>query len=150
MRSPTLHLLCGLPGSGKSTLAVELEAQHQALRLSPDAWLMRILGQPHNEQARRQIEGIQWELAQKALALGVSVVLDFGFWHREERDLFRKVARSLGAKVQIHYLQHSQSELMRRLEKRNANLPADGFYVDPSALDEWSNTFEAPTAEELE
>jgi len=33
----TLFLICGLPGSGKSTLARQLEQEHRALRLVPDA-----------------------------------------------------------------------------------------------------------------
>ena len=40
----TLHLVCGLPGSGKSTLAAKLEVERQALRLTPDDWIARLLG----------------------------------------------------------------------------------------------------------
>ncbi len=76
LSKPTLHLICGLPGSGKSTLASELEVKYKALRFNPDAWLIQLFGDGNNEKARATIEGIQWELAQKALSLGLDAILE--------------------------------------------------------------------------
>src|SRR6476469_7145718 len=89
---PTLFLLCGLPGSGKTTLAKQLEIQHNALRLSPDEWIVQILQDPadivERGRLRSPVENIQWELAKRALVLGTNVILEFGFWSRQERDYF--------------------------------------------------------------
>lgn len=46
---PTLHLICGLPGSGKTTLAKQLEHDPPALRLAPDEWMARIVGDGYDE-----------------------------------------------------------------------------------------------------
>lgn len=147
---PTLHLICGLPGSGKSTLAKELEKGHPALRLTPDEWMARIVGDGHNEEKRAVIETIQWEIAEQALRLGIDVILESGFWSRRERDEFRAKARTLGATTKLYFLDVPRDELLRRLEKRNEQLPPDTFHVKESDLDQWITQFEAPTPDELE
>jgi hypothetical protein len=88
-RTPTLHLIIGLPGSGKTTLAKQLERQHSALRLTPDEWVTRLFGVEVPEEpdiARDTVETLLWQIATRALSLGVDVVLDFGCWARGARD----------------------------------------------------------------
>ena len=147
---PTLHLICGLPGSGKSTLAKKLESEYPALRLTPDEWMSRILENGYDDKKRAVVESIQWEIAERVLRLGVDVILENGFWVRKERDEFRAKAKELGADVKLYYLDVSKDELWNRLEKRNAALPPHTFHIKESDLDEWINSFEAPTAQELE
>ena len=147
---PTLHLVCGLSGSGKSTFAKELEKGHPALRLTPDEWMMRIVGDGYNEDKRAVIESIQWEIAQQALCLGIDVILESGFWSRKERDEFRDRAKELGVTTKLYFLDVPRDELWRRLQKRNAELPPDTFHVKESDLDKWVTQFEAPTSDELD
>lgn len=146
---PTLHLLCGLPGSGKTTLALKLEEEHNALRLTPDEWMARIVGDGYNEEKRAVVEAIQWEIAARVLRIGASVILDFGFWGRDERDDFRARATAVGARTKVHYLNVSRQELLNRLTKRNAELPPDTFKVDETQLDLWLSWFTPPTDDEL-
>ena len=40
-----------------------------------------------------------WNIASRALELGTNVILDFGFWAREEREDYRLRAKRLGARV---------------------------------------------------
>src|SRR4051812_38672506 len=40
----TLILMVGLPAAGKTTRARELAATHQALRLTPDHWMISLFG----------------------------------------------------------------------------------------------------------
>src|SRR3954467_9955429 len=86
----TLPLMVGLPCSGKTTLARKLEHERSALRLTPDEWQLRLFGQdaeePEHEARHSLIEALLWDLASRALVLGTSVILDFGFWAREERE----------------------------------------------------------------
>jgi predicted kinase len=146
---PTLHLICGLPGSGKSTLAKELEAKHPALRLTPDEWMDRIVGDGYNEEKRAVVQAIQWEIAQQALRLGVDVILENGFWTRTERDGFKATAATLGATTKLYFLDVPRDELVRRLKQRNENLPPHTFPVKESDLDHWITQFEAPMEDEL-
>jgi predicted kinase len=146
---PTLHLICGLPGSGKSTLARQLERELPALRLTPDEWMARIVGDGYDEPKRAAVEAVQWEIAQRALTLGLNVVLENGFWARSERDAFRARAAELGAQAKLHFLDAPIDELKRRLALRNASLPPDTFPVAPHLIDEWVRLFEPPTPDEL-
>jgi len=147
---PTLHLVCGLPGSGKSTLARRLERELPALRLTPDEWMARIVGgDGHDEAKRAAVEAVQWDVAARALTLGLDVILENGFWTRGERDDLRERAAALGAAVRLYYLDVPRDELVRRLEVRNAALPPDTFHVTVEELDLWSMWFEPPTADEI-
>jgi predicted kinase len=145
----TLFLICGLPGAGKTTVARRIEAERPALRLTPDEWMARIVGDGFDDRKRAAVEAVQWEIAMRALALGVDVVIDFGFWSRTERADFRARAEATGAKTRLIYLDVPREELLRRLAARNADLPPDTFPVTAEQLDLYSTWFEAPTADEL-
>lgn len=147
---PTLHLICGLPGAGKTTLAKRLERDLPALRLAPDEWMARIVGDGYDEAKRAAVEAVQWEVAARALSLGVAVVLENGFWSRRERDDFRSRAAALGAETRLHFLDVPREELLKRLALRNAALPPDTFRVSAAQLDAWSRSFEPPTPDELD
>jgi predicted kinase len=148
-----LFLICGLPGSGKSTLARQLEQARPALRLCPDEWIATILADPQDtgelDRLRTPVETLQWELAQRALVLGVDVVLEYGFWSREERSFFRTQAEALGAKVELRYLEVSRDELWARLSRRNAALPPGTFPVSEAQLDLWWSWFQPPAPDEF-
>jgi predicted kinase len=146
---PTLHLICGLPASGKTTLAARLEHEERALRLTPDVWMARLVGDGFDDAKRAEVEALQWAIAARALALGLNVVLENGFWSRKERDMFRAEAAALGARTKVHFLDVPKAELVRRLAARNAALPPDTFHVDPALLDEWTGLFEPPEPDEL-
>jgi predicted kinase len=146
----TLFMVCGLPGSGKTTLAKQIEREQSALRLAPDEWMARIIGDGYDEAKRATVEAVQWEIAARALSLGVNVVLESGFWSRRERDDLRSRAVALGADAKLRFLDVPRDELLRRLALRNAVQPADTFRVDDAQLDLWFGQFEPPTPDELE
>jgi predicted kinase len=142
-------LICGLPASGKTTRAKELEREHSALRLTPDEWIVALGVDAHDDTKRAAVEAQQWQVAARALELGINVVLDFGVWSRAERDNFRARAKALGAVTVLHYLDVPRDELRRRLGKRNAALPAGTSHIDDTQLDSYIAWLEPPTAEEL-
>jgi predicted kinase len=142
--------MCGLPGSGKTTVARRLEAEHNALRLSSDEWIARIVGTGYDKAKRAEIEAIQWEIAQRALGLGLSVILESGFWSRSERREFRARAAELGAGSKLIFLDVPVDELVDRVIRRNASLPPGSFHVEPADLKTWAGMFERPTPDELE
>lgn len=149
----TLHLMVGLPCAGKSTAARQLERERAALRLTPDEWQIRLFGQdaeePEHDARHSLIEALQWEVASRALALGVDVILDFGFWAREEREDFRARAKQLGASSEVHFLDVPEDELLRRLARRNAERPSASFYIPAEMMRPWIAMFQRPTDDEL-
>ena len=141
--------MCGLPGAGKTTLAKQLEIDRPALRLTPDEWMGPLFGTGDDEPKRAVVEALMWDVAARALRLGVDVILDFGFWGREERAGFRERAAALGARTDVKFLDVPRDELIRRVVERNAALPPDTFRVEPTDLGLWFDLFEAPTVDEL-
>ena len=150
----TLHLMVGLPCSGKTTLAQKLEHQLPALRLTPDEWQIPLFGQdaeePEHDARHSLIEAMLWNIASRALELGTNVILDFGFWAREEREDYRLRAKQLGASSEVHYLDVSEAELLRRLEKRNSRPSQESFIISEEAMKPLFAFFQKPTLDELE
>ena len=150
--SPILYLMCGLPGSGKTTLAKELESAGKGVLLNGDSWVSKLY--PHDaetaarDERRSLVEEVQWELAERLLSNGVSVILDWGVWARAERDHYRQRAWDLGAEVQTIFLDVPIETLKERVAKRNEQLPSAAFRISAEELDEWATIFEPPTSEE--
>ena len=143
---PRLLLLCGLPASGKTTLARELADAYGAVRLNPDEWKRALAADPFDEHFRVGLEGQFWGLTQRLLALGTSVILEWGFWARSERDEMREVARSLGVAVELRFLDAPYNELVRRVVARHS---AGGIAITESHMERYRGIFQPPTEEEL-
>ena len=149
MSDARLILICGLPGSGKTTLARQLAPERGAVRLCPDEWKHDLGIDYYDEQGRVRLEKRLWRLGEELLALGQSVILENGFWAREERDELRLAARTLGVAVELHYLKAPVDELWRRLEIRNEEARAGTAPIGREDLERWARQFEAPDTAEL-
>jgi predicted kinase len=141
-----LVLLCGLPASGKTTLARELADAYGAVRFNPDEWELALDVDPFDEGFQARLEAEFWELTQRLLVLGPSVVLEWGFWARSERDEKREAARTLGVAVELRFLDAPHDELVRRVVARHA---AGGVAITESHMERYRGIFELPTDDEL-
>jgi predicted kinase len=108
---------------GKTARAKKLAARHGALRLSPDAWMIPLFGDIDAGGKRDVLEGRLMGLVLAALRPGTSVILDLGFWARDERSALRWLAASAGASCQVIYLpagrvtQRSRIRTARRMRR---------------------------------
>ncbi len=150
----TLYLMVGLPGSGKTELARKLERERSAIRLNIDEWHVPLFGQDANEpeHATRHslIENLLWGIASRALTLGVDVILDFGFWAREEREDYRRRASGLGAASEVIFLDVPGDELLRRLAVRSSQPSQTTFQISAEMMKPWIASFQRPTPDELQ
>jgi predicted kinase len=150
----TLHLMVGLPCSGKTMLAKKLEHELSAIRLTPDEWQIGLFGQdakqPEHNARHNFIEAMLWNIASRALELGTNIILDFGFWAREEREDYRLRAKRLGASSEVHFLDVPEEELLRRLAGRNSQPSQESFHIPEESMKPWIEFFQKPTPEELE
>lgn len=149
LKQPTLCVLVGLPASGKTTRARRLETEEQALRLTPDDWMMPLFGVAEGEGKRDVLEGRFVWLAMSALRAGVNVVLDFGVWTKDERSALRHLAREVGSACALIYLPIEPSEQLRRVESRLVHERQSTFRVSADDLQRFRDRFQVPDEDEL-
>ena len=147
--STRLVLITGLPASGKSTLARRLAPTIPAIRLDKDQWTTQLGHDPWDDDFRPLIEGKLWTLTRELLALGQSVILEWGHWARAERDEKRLAARALGVGVELHYLDAPLEELIQRAERRNVSGEWSASPMTRAHFEQWAGSFQPPDEEEL-
>jgi predicted kinase len=145
-----LFVMVGLPGAGKTTRARQIEVQRQALRLTPDDWILPLFGEPEPAEKRDVLEGRFVWLALRSLRLGMNVVLDFGVWGRDERMALRSLAASAGAPCELIYLEIEPDEQKRRIERRFRAHPEATFEMSGDDLERSMLLFQTPDQGELD
>jgi len=145
-KRPILHLLVGLPCSGKSTYAQGMQAEFPSVILNADSWELALFGSifpsERHEKVHDQLEKLLWGLGQDILRHGTSVVLDYGFWAREERDYYRQTAGNMGLGFMIHYLDTPLEVIRERVTSRSAK--ESEFNISYEDILGWSRIFEPP------
>jgi predicted kinase len=152
----TAHLISGLPCSGKTTYATSLRADLGGVSFSLDRWLITSFGRysiadvGHEEHVRRVLSSREliWEAASEFLKRDIDVILDDGFFLRENRMRVISAARQLGAAAKSHFIDTPLATIRPRLEIRNARLPRYNFWIGPDTLEAFAELFEVPTDDE--
>jgi predicted kinase len=159
--STRLVLICGLPASGKATLAHQLAPKIPAIRLDKDQWTTQLGLDVWDDEFRVGLERHQlWALTQELLAQGQSVILEWGYWARVERDEQRLGARALGVGVELHYVDAPLEELIERAQRRNVSgewsaapmtraVPSRWRATTRAHFERWATIFQPPDGEEL-
>ena len=149
-------LICGKICSGKSTYAEQLRVQNNAVVLSTDEITLALFGQHCGDKHDDYVERTQNYLFYKSLELvevEINVILDWGFWMKEERDYAREFYNSRNIECEFHYINISDETWKARLEKRNNAILAEetcAYYVDDNLAKKFASIFEVPNEDEID
>ena len=128
-------MMCGVCGSGKTTYAKKKE-QEGYIRLSIDEEMWKLYGRKGidypEEQYEKLSEQVEAALQKKLLSLiqqGKDVVIDFSFWSKENRNIYKELIQKAGAETELIYMKASKELLQKRLYKRNQVLNANSPFV---------------------
>ena len=141
----TLFIITGLPGVGKSTRAAALEAETGAVRMEPDAWMSELGLDLWDEERRFAIEAMQWRLSRRFLAAGVSVIIEWGTWGRDERLTLAGEAKALDARTELHWLTAPLDVMLERIRARGRENPP----ITIEHIEAWVGLYQSPDAAEL-
>jgi predicted kinase len=136
---PTVYAICGFIGAGKTTFAKKLEEQTGAVRITKDEWLIRLIGNDPTVAGFAEYDGricelsrdVAFQLAEK----GMDVIIDEGFWAKEQRLELRRRIEETGARAVFYYLDTSMETIRERVARRNGYLTKDSFQISREMLD---------------
>ncbi len=144
-----LVLVVGQVGAGKTTRARQLASATGAVRLSPDEWMAPLFRHSDPDGMRDVVEGRLIWTAIEILRAGSSVVLDFGFWGRDERAALGWLAGTVGAATRTEWLPVDRATQAERVAKRWREMPEQTWEVTQAELDEWRPLLQEPDEDEL-
>lgn len=151
--TPTLHLTVGLPGVGKTTLARKIADEDNAVRFTPDEWMIPLFGttwrEPDTVGKRDVLEGRMLWTAHEVLRAGGSVVLDFGCWSQAERWAVRAVAEHAGGRFRLLFIDLPEDERRARTMARWEADPSATFEITDDDHDRFQGVFQPPTEAEI-
>ncbi len=139
-------MIHGFAGAGKTTFSKQLERDKNAVRFSPDEWMIARHG--HNPPADlfaeylTQVKVYIRQAAAAALREGRRVIFDFGFWSRAERDECRNFAEDAGVSSILYHVYADRDVMRNRALKRTADLPSGALVIDENALALFWSRFE--------
>ena len=151
-RQPIVYLICGFIGAGKNTFAKKLEEKTGAVRITKDEWSIHFIGNDPTIDGyaawdTKIIElsrDVAFQLAEK----GIDVIIDEGFWAKEQRDELRRKIDAIGAKAVMYYVDTPIETIRERVVGRNNNLTKDSFKISREMLDNYLMYWQPPSEDE--
>ncbi len=148
----TVYAMCGFIGAGKTTFAKELEEKSGAVRITKDEWLIRLIGNDPTidgfEEYDSKICGLSRDVAFQLVEKGIDVIIDEGFWAKEQRVELRRRIEAIGAKEVLYYVDTPIETIRERILGRNFNFTEDSFKISRVMLDNYLRYWQPPSEDE--
>ena len=125
--NPYLVLMCGLPGAGKTHFALRLAAETPLQIIESDAARKALMVVPaYNAEENLRVFAACRRLMDELLDNGVPVLLDATNVTERDRAYSYTAAEGRGAEVVVVRVKAPESEVRRRLRRRERRLSKDG------------------------
>jgi predicted kinase len=151
-RRPIVYLICGFIGAGKTTFAKTLEKKTGAVRITKDEWSIRLIGNDpaidRYEEWDQKIIGLSRDFAFYLAGKGIDVIMDEGFWAREEREELKRRIREIGAEAVMYYVDTPIETIRERVAGRNRGIAKDSFTISREMLDNYLMYWQPPGEDE--
>ena len=148
---PTVHFLCGYMGFGKSTIARRLALQYNAVILNDDEFIRRLFGRnlPERQfrQAHDKVTKFTWELGERIVSIGTSVIFDRGFWSRESRKNAVERAEKFCDSILFHQIECDMKTAKQRVLSRTAE-NEDALEITEATFDLFAERYEPISPDE--
>ena len=151
-----VYLICGKICCGKTTYANKICAENNAVLLSVDEITLALFGQYCGDKHDKYVERAEKYLLNKSMEFinkDISVVLDWGFWTKAERESAKEFYKSRNIECELHYIDISDEVWKSRLRKRNNAVLANetsAYYVDDNLAAKFASIFELPSEDEID
>lgn len=149
-------LICGKICCGKSTYAERLRVEDNAVLLSVDEIMLALFGlyagDRHDEYAAKTKKYLL-DKAVEIVESGISVILDWGFWTKDERTSVKEFYTAKKIAHEFHYLDISDETWKARLNERNHAVSAgevNAYIVDENLSAKFDGIFQMPDREEID
>ena len=153
---PKVILICGKICSGKTRYFEKLRQSQRVVLLSCDEIESGIFHHSLGENHDIVAADIQKYLHGKAVEIvraGSSVVLDWGFWSRSEREETSRFYKSNDIAYEWHYVDVTDRVWQQNIDSRNRAVLAGesvDYYVDDGLLRKMNSRFEPPGRDEID
>ncbi|MCM1356987.1 MAG: ATP-binding protein [Prevotella sp.] len=149
-------MVCGKICSGKSTYAEKLRMEDNSVLLSVDEIMLTVFGQNAGEKHDEYVGKIKTYLLKKIpefINAGISIILDWGFWTKQERDFTRKFCKIRNIECEVHYINISNEVWKQHISNRNNMVSAgksESYFVDDRLVEKFISMFEVPNKNEVD
>ena len=152
-----LIAICGKICCGKSYYSKHLKERENAVVLScdelTDVLFDNNLGDKHDEMSKR-IWKYLLKKAEDIIKTNTNVILDWGFWSKNDRSYINDYFNSKNIVVEWHYINIDDKSWQKNINERNQRV-LDGYggsdyYLDEGLMKKLLSKWESPTKDEID
>ena len=151
-----VFLICGKVCSGKTEYSHRLCKDVDAHLLSVDEITLSDCKDQWNTDHDDYVKMVKQILLDRSLQLiaeGKSIVFDWGFWSKREREAVKEFFKSRSIDFELHYINVSDDLWNKRIESRNSlvlSKHSGSYFVDSGLKEKCLALFEEPCKDEVD
>jgi len=150
-------LICGKICSGKTYYAQKLKKENNAVILSTDEVTNHLINNEQGEFYNIFADRVNRYLKKKTVEIvnaGANVILDWGFWTKNERSNISEYFKINDIQYEWHYIDIDDKIWNQNIKERNKKIEegngGSDFYVDEGLMKKILSKFEEPKKEEID